>query len=553
MTKYTNLLISILTFLSVLFTNFIAFSQKTPYEINRQKLDSLLFPEARIHQPGYCITILKNQQIIYNKSIGYANVAKKISFTDSTKIALASVSKQFTAMAILMLEEDGKLKLDDDISTYLPELPVRKEKITIQHLLSHTSGLREHVSMMEWENDQKNKYYTFEGTLEKLKQYNGISFLPGEQFAYSNTGYELLAIIIQRVSGMPFEQFMHERIFKPLKMNDTEFSFRKKTKEFGSTASYDYNEKKKKYRVNLWRECNATGATGIYTTVKDFTHWDYNFWNPIICSQQLLDKMNVSDTLNNGGSISYGNGQKYRNFKGYSVVEHAGGWAYFNCQYTRVPELGLSIIIVANNEFDRPYQLAERLLHALVPKDRIAKNSPVLVPKNNSIIEGSYATNSMCIRKIGWSDSLSYYQLNGPGFYAPHKGELFVSPETNCYQDKEQFPICFSSKEQFEWSGGSYFNVPRTFHYLQSDSSITMNSFNGSYECSELGMLKLTWKENKKMFKVKSGFGSNMLFKEIAPCIYESPNVSYRIKIIDSSTIQMGDERVFNVVFKRKV
>lgn len=515
-------------------------------EIFAARMDSLFFTDSRGKHPGFSILIVKDGKTVYNRSTGLANVRKEIPVSSETVFALASVSKQFTALGILLLEEEGKLKTTDDVRKYIPELPEYPYPIQIKHLLSHTSGIRDHIMMLDWEDDQKPHYYTFAGTLEALQRFNGLSFAPGEDFAYSNTGYELLAMIIERVSGKKFEQYMQEVIFKPLGMEHSEFSFRRKHEEYNYSCPYNYLEKNKTFRKQKLSEVNAMGATGVYTTLNDFVKWDQNFTNHTVGSENVHEKMNTPGILNSGESVNYNNGLKHRLFKGYKLIEHSGGWAHYNFNYTRIPELNMSVIIGSNNEYDYPIGMNEKILHVLIPENRMDEPKPET--DNFTLTAGTYLSSDFTLRRIKLEGKNPIIQ--GPHLYGAKKYRILDS-STSCFADSVHYSICPDEDlKGFAWSGGSYFNTPKNFRQYVSEIRDYANC-SGKYTNPELGKLKIKYKaKSKKLILIRS-IAKHIKLEEIEPGLFKAGRAGYSVLFMDSETISLGNDWVFNVLYKK--
>ena len=511
-------------------------------------IDAEMFPQERGKKPGYIVTIVQNDSVVYNRATGYINVAKEIPFTADSRIAIASLSKQFTALGLHLLLQEGKISLSDDVHKYIPELPKYPRPMLIRHLLSHTSGIRDHITILGWENNQQSHFYDFQGTVDALKKYCWTSFPSGEDFAYSNTGYILLALIIERVSGQEFENYMKERVFDPLHMEHTEFSFKRKGEEYGHSTAYDYNTRRKHFRIFKLRESNALGATGIYTTVNDLLKWDQNFTTATVGGTELLQYMQQSDTLDNGRSVHYHNGIKHRHLEGFEISEHSGGWAHYNVQYIRVPELGLSIVISANNEFDYPIEMGERLLKLLLPEKIKELPGPPATVENCALRNGLYLADNMSLREIVTIDGAMFVKISGS-----HKDSLiplYYSEEQRRVMDEEGFAVHIGNAS-FEWSGGAYFNTPHTFYLLESDSSFNYPATAGRYMNCEMGSVRLKYKKMSDRYVMIGSLIKRVRLDKVYDKLYEAKKHDFKLLFIDPYTYLLGNNRVFDLEFKR--
>lgn len=511
------------------------------------RIDNEIFPAERNKKPGYIVTILRNNRIVYNRATGYINIRKRLPLTIDSRIALASVSKQFTAMGILLLEQEGKLSLTDDIHKYIPELPSYPFPVQLRHLLSHTSGIRDHITILGWENNQQNHFYHFPGMISVLRNYCWTSFPAGEDFAYSNTGYMLLAYVIERVSGQRFEDFMKDRIFEPLDMTSTEFSFRRKGEEFGYSTPYDYNKRRKSFVRHRFREANALGATGIYTTVSDMIKWNKNFTDPLVGDPELIARMEQSDTLNNGMSVHYNNGLKHRNLNGLHIIEHSGGWANYNIQYTRVPELGLCIIVAANNEFDYPIEMAEDVLKVFLPPAGPRKDTPVSF-EETGLKEGLYLADNMTLREV--KNQGGHFVITIPGYSENRDMMLYRNAADSCLADEEGYPFCPQS-DHFIWSGGGYFNTPRTYTLLTPDPDFDGKACEGRYRNCEMGSVRLKYCKLQDRYVLIGSLIKRIRLEKVADRLYEAKRAGFKMQFIDPYTFNIGNSRVFGLEFKR--
>ena len=228
--------------------------------------------------PGAVVGIFMDGRIIYSKGYGLANLDYDIPITPQSVLRIGSISKQFVAMCIAILADQGKLSLDDDIRTHIPEMPDYGNQITIRHLLHHTSGIREYLTLVNLIGKPEGSVfgYTTRELVELLSRQQNLNFEPGSQFSYTNSGYFLLAEIITRVSGMKASAFAQENIFEPLGMTQTRFyddpNAIIRNQAFGYSPNRDGG-----YRLDILRS-DVIGDLGVITTVEDFLHWDNNFY-----------------------------------------------------------------------------------------------------------------------------------------------------------------------------------------------------------------------------------------------------------------------------------
>lgn len=259
------------------------------------------------------IMVTQNGQSIYKNALGYADKNSGRKLNTSTVFYLASVSKQFTTMAVMILKEQNKLSYDDQLSKYFPEFPAYADSVSIKQLMTHTSGIPDHYQLGEYK-----KGLTNDDVKEVLLKQDHLNFKPGDQFRYSNGGYVLLSLIVEKASGEPFPEFMKTNIFEPLGMNHT-LVYDKSTPEINNRA-VGYNQAGDLDDYEIF----TTGAGGMYSTLDDLHLWDQALYTEKLVSKATLDEAFTSATLKNGDSTHYGYGWAVPDDKGRKVVQHSG-------------------------------------------------------------------------------------------------------------------------------------------------------------------------------------------------------------------------------------
>jgi CubicO group peptidase (beta-lactamase class C family) len=342
--------------------------------------------------PGVAVGIVKEGELVYKKGFGLANMEYNIPITSSSVFHIASISKQFTAMCIVLLAQQGKLSLEDDIRKYLPEVPDFGETITIRHLANHTSGLRDQwdlLVMAGWRYDCGD-LKTQEDVLDLVSRQKELNFKPGEMYYYSNTGFTLMAIIVQRVSGKSLREFADEHIFKPLGMNHTHFH--NSMKEIVKNRAYAYAPLEDDgFRISI-PNYETYGATSLHTTIEDFALWANNFEHKKVGGEYAYNELLRKGILNNGEEINYALGISHGNYKGLKTIGHSGGDAGYRSQFTMFPEYGISIIIFANgssNAGNFANQVADILLEEHIKKEEDEKRvkKPAIALSKEELME----------------------------------------------------------------------------------------------------------------------------------------------------------------------
>ena len=292
------------------------------------------------------MAIIKDGMVVYRKGFGSAQLEYDIPITPSTVFHVASVSKQFTAMAITMLEAAGKLSADDDIRKYLPEMADFGKTITIRNLLHHTSGLRDQWELLILSGWRMDDVITQADIMDRLKRQRELNFAPGERYLYCNSGFTLLAEIVARVSGQPFTQWTQENIFKPLGMTSTHFHL--DYQEIVKNRAYSYQgDPEKGFAQSVLNYANV-GATSLFTTVEDMANWVRNFEDKRVGGAAVMDRMLTKGVLTNGSEIPYGRGIVIDEYKGLKFIGHDGGDAGFRSNVMFFPGERFGVAIFSN-------------------------------------------------------------------------------------------------------------------------------------------------------------------------------------------------------------
>lgn len=319
----------------------------TPVEgLRTHAVDQLFAQWARPDSPGASIAVIQNGKIIYSQGYGAANLEYGVPNTPATVFHLASVSKQFTAFAIYLLVQDGKLSLDDDVRKYVPKLHDFGKLITIRQLLHHTSGVRDQWNLLALGGWRLDDEITDDDVARLLFQQTELNFAPGDQFLYSNSGYTLLAMVVKQVSGKTLPEFAKERIFDPLGMSHTHFHGK-----YGIVVkdrAYSYGRQPDGKYQYIALTYSTVGPSSLFSTVGDLARWDENFYTGEVGGRALLAQMQEKGKLNNGKEIDYASGLTIGRYRGLRTVEHAGGDAAYRTNILRFPDQRFSVVVLAN-------------------------------------------------------------------------------------------------------------------------------------------------------------------------------------------------------------
>lgn len=310
------------------------------------KVDQLFAEWDKPDSPGCALGIIKDGKMIYRHGYGTANLEHNIPISSETVFYIASTSKQFTAMSILLLADQGRISLDDDIRRYLPEFPKYSNLITIRHLIYHTSGIRDYLELMGLAGMNVSNIYTDEDIIELLTRQKELNFKPGDRFLYNNSGYFLLSMIVKRASSQSLREFAEENIFKPLGMENTHFHD-DRTMIVRNRATGHLPKEGRGFRIYT-TNFDKTGSGGLMTTVENLFLWDQNFYKNKLCKSDAINQLLAPGTLNSGEQLDYACGLRIREYKGLSMISHEGGSLGFAAEMIRFPDQKFSVICLAN-------------------------------------------------------------------------------------------------------------------------------------------------------------------------------------------------------------
>jgi CubicO group peptidase (beta-lactamase class C family) len=325
-----------------------------------------------------------------------ANLDHDVPLSPTSIFHVASVSKQFTAAAILLLVQDGKLTLDYDIRKHVPELPDFGKRITVRHLIHHTSGIRDQWSLLGlagWR--YSNDLITDDDVLAVLSRQKDLNFPPGEQHLYSNSGYTLLAVIVRRASGKSFREFTNDRIFTPLGMTNTHF--RDDFAEIVKNQAYGYVRQDGTFKLSV-TNFDTAGATSLLTTAEDLAKWDANFQKPVVGGAALVAAMEERGRLNDGQDIDYASGIVHGTHRGLKTISHGGADAGYRSALLRYPQQRFGIATLCNLAQTNPMQLAQRVaevylgsqMQPITATTRVAEAEVALPAAELSALAGLY-------------------------------------------------------------------------------------------------------------------------------------------------------------------
>lgn len=321
-----------------------------------EQIDQLCAEWDKPDSPGLSIAVARGSTTLHERVVGSGNLELGVPISAASVFQVASVSKQFTAMSILLLEQQGRLSIEDSVQKYLPEFPDYGAPLTIRHLLNHTGGLRDVYTLHQALGSPEEDSGPWNDILvRRLAAQRGLNFPPGTDFQYNNGGYVLLATIVQRVSGMSLQDFLDANIFKPLGMAHTRLDDDPQRLVRNRVTGYARpGDKWRRARQEIGHP-GSGGNTGILSTATDLMRWERNFIDGKVGGKALIEKMTTPAVLANGTTLPYGLGVWTMADRGVKAIQHGGGAPGFSTQTIYYPEHGLTIVVLANfGGFDAP-------------------------------------------------------------------------------------------------------------------------------------------------------------------------------------------------------
>ncbi|HEX5886929.1 MAG TPA: serine hydrolase domain-containing protein [Pyrinomonadaceae bacterium] len=316
------------------------------------KVDDYIRAEMKTQQiPGLSLAVINNGEIVLARGYGLANVEHQAPVKPETIFQSGSVGKQFTAAAVMLLVEDGKLNLDDKLTKYIANSPESWNKITVRHLLTHTSGMTDYPKDFDMRRD-----YTEDDLVQMIKS-TPLAFQPGEKYSYSNLAYVMLGVLIRKVSGKFYGDFLQERVFKPLDMSTARVI---SEADIVANRAAGYRVVNGQLKNQNWvsPSLNTTADGALYLTVYDMAKWDAALYTEKLLKRASLDAMWTPVKLNNGKTHPYGFGWALGQVRGHRIVEHGGSWQGFKSHISRYVDDKLTVVVFANQSRANPSKIA---------------------------------------------------------------------------------------------------------------------------------------------------------------------------------------------------
>jgi CubicO group peptidase (beta-lactamase class C family) len=322
-------------------------------------IDSLFARFTVAGSPGCAVGLSREGTVELARGYGLADLERRAPITERTVFNVGSTSKQFVTFAVMLLADEGKLSLDDDVRRWIPELPEFGARITVRHLIHHTSGLRDYATMLSLMGWQAGSLFDESRLLGMIRGWRDLNFPPGDRFLYSNTGYVLLATIVTRASGAPWPDFAARRLFGPLGMAATEI--RRDPFAVAPARALAYvPDSTGRFRLTMPNH-DIVGSTAVMTTVTDLARWERNYYAREVGSETVMRGMHERGVLTTRDTIGYAGGLMMGTYRGVPMVSHAGATGGYTAEFIRFPEARAAVAVFCNHGGVNAATLATRV------------------------------------------------------------------------------------------------------------------------------------------------------------------------------------------------
>jgi len=474
-----------------------------------QAIDSLFIDWNKPDVPGCALGIINDGKLIYSKGYGIGDLEHDIELTPTSVFYIGSVSKQFVTFSILLLEEQGKLSLDDRIQKFLPDFPEYQSPLTIRHFIHHTSGVRDFLALMYLKGRDYLDNTDVDEVYDLIKRQKELNFTPGDKYLYSNSCYFMLAMIVEKASGQSLRMFAQEHIFGPLGMKNS--LFYDDNTDLIKNRVFSYMKSGEDGFDNLIMRFDLVGSGGVYTNVEDLLLWDQNFYNNKLGNggQEIIQKMHEEGLLNNGESCGYAFGLNNGTYKGLKTVSHGGSLAGYRAQLMRFPEEKFSVIVLANrgdaNPTAKSFQVADIFLKDKFQNEAEEKTTAKVREKNTNKskeftlkqLTGNYEIQPGLVLEItNINDSLQVLQRWNKSSYR------IISTVKNTYEipNNSSIQFIFSDlKDGFTQTLTVVQNGNKTAckrKDIIDFSTLSLEDYTGDFYCYELDATYLLYQED---------------------------------------------------------
>ena len=514
--------------LLLLFCGTVSAQNLTPAEI--KDINGVFSDYDKPGSPGCALGIYRNGSIVYAQGYGMASLELGVPITPKTVFDIGSTSKQFTAFSILLLQQQGKLSVDDDIRMFMPEIPDYGHRITLHHLMTHTSGMRDYAGLFDLAGVPEQNLTNDQDAVDLIVRQKALNFNPGDVWDYSNTGFFLLSQVLKRVTGKTLRDFDQENIFTPLGMTSTQI-FNEHTLVIPHRATgYSYDKERNTFGVEM-SNFEQTGDGSVQTSVEDLQRWDENFYTAKLGGADLIKQMQVVGKLTNGEEHGYAAGLEITKYRGQPAVRHGGAWAGYRAELLRFPQQHTSIAVLCNVAQSVPQSRADRVADVVlsgvlapVPAKQGNPGAITLAPERMQQYVGVYKNDKDQYQRIELSDGklwLSNYGLELVPLSTSEFGIKVTDGKVSFSPNQMSLRILASEKAE-------------KYYMIQTHAPKDLTHFVGDYYSSELDA---TWQ-----LRLQNGKLTAHVKHSDSPEMALDP-VSDNIFTIEGGSLRFEDER----------
>jgi CubicO group peptidase (beta-lactamase class C family) len=463
---------------TVLLVGTTAYAQDKTAEIDK------VFSWAKADAPGCAVAVSEQGKLVVNRAYGSADLERDVPLNPASVFDAGSLRKQFVAATVLLLIEEKRLSLAEDIRKYLPELPDYGHKITLDHLLTHTSGLRDWTGLLPLAGGDPD-------ALTIILRQRGLNFAPGEEWSYSNSGYVLLTEIVARTSGMPFSAFTRKRLFEPLGMKTT--TYIDDLRSVVKNRALAYEKEGNRWRLDMLLGNDRGGGGALLSTASDLLIWNDALTNARL-GAFVSEKLQEPARLNNGRQISYARGLTVEPYGDGKMVWHSGGAAGYHSWLGRLPAQSLSIAVMCNSDAMAATALAHRVANQFLPAAPAPApeaGAPPALPAD-ALPEVNAKSGLFFNEQTGEPmrlvvDRGRFRVAGGPGLVPLSKDRFRRWGASVQFMSQDEFELHFLSPDQFELKSmeGKLTRYRRAQPYAPTPDDL--KAFAGRFESDEIG------------------------------------------------------------------
>lgn len=388
---------------------FLIFSFEAAAQKLNAEIDALLKTKYKPGEPGATALVAKAGKPIYRQALGMANLEHAILMKPEHVFEIGSITKQFTAVAILMLEEQGKLSLQDPITKFIKDYPVHGHTITVHHLLTHTSGIKSYTGMERWMKLWRNDMSPSE--MIDLFKNEPMDFAPGEKWLYNNSGYFMLGYIIEKASGMPYGEFLEKNIFTPLGMKNSYLGTQSKIIR---NRAQGYQKREGFINAEFLSLTQPYAAGSVLSTVDDLLIWNTAVKSNRLVKKETIQKAFTNYKLNNGKATNYGYGWALDEINGSPTIEHSGGIFGFTTNGIYLPNEDVYVVVLDNCDCQDPSEISTRIAAMVIGKPYPEATSKIKLDDTYATsLTGVYVFEDSTTRMVTWEDGQLFSQRTG--------------------------------------------------------------------------------------------------------------------------------------------